>query len=66
VGRVSFFGFLRERERELRLIRRLNLMVSQLFLYIYIYIYIGQYTIAMVEVTTQEYVDNISYTVFPI
>jgi len=68
VGRVSFFGFLRERERELRLIRRLNLMVSQLFLYIYIYIYIyiGQYTIAMVEVTTQEYIDNISYTVFPI
>jgi hypothetical protein len=27
---------------------------------------VGQYTIAMVEVTTQEYVDNISYTVFPI
>jgi len=43
-------------------------MVSQLFLYIYtyIYIYIGQYTIAMVEVTTQEFVDNISYTVFSI
>jgi hypothetical protein len=27
---------------------------------------VGQYTIAMVEVTTLEYVDNISYTVFPI
>jgi hypothetical protein len=37
-------------------------MVSQPFLYICV----GQYTIAMVEVTTQEYVDNISYTVFPI
>jgi hypothetical protein len=32
-------------------------MVSQPFLYICV----GQYTIAMVEVTTQEYVDNISY-----
>jgi len=37
-------------------------MVSQPFLYICV----RQYTIAMVEVTTQEYVDNISYTVFPI
>jgi len=34
-------------------------MVSQPFLYIYIYICVGQYTIAMVEVTTQEYVYNI-------
>jgi len=32
-------------------------MVSQLFLYICV----GQYTIAMVKVTTQEYVYNISY-----
>jgi len=32
-------------------------MVSQPFLYIYV----GQYTIVMVEVTTQEYVYNISY-----
>jgi hypothetical protein len=49
-------------DTKLRIIRRLNLMVSQPFLYICV----GQYTIAMVEVTTQEYVDNISYTVFPI
>jgi len=34
-------------------------MISQPFLYIYIYV--GQYTIVMVEVTTQEYVYNISY-----
>jgi len=47
---------------KLRIIGRPNLMVSQPFLYICV----GQYTIAMVEVTTQEYVDNISYTVFPI
>jgi len=46
----------------LRIIRRLNLMVSQPFLYICV----GQYTIAMVEVTAQEYVYNISYTVFSI
>jgi hypothetical protein len=32
-------------------------MVSQPFLYIYV----GQYTIVMVEVTTQEYIYNISY-----
>jgi hypothetical protein len=32
-------------------------MVSQPFLYIYV----GKYTIVMVEVTTQEYVYNISY-----
>jgi hypothetical protein len=32
-------------------------MVSQPFLYIYV----GQYTIIMVEVTTQEYVYNIFY-----
>jgi hypothetical protein len=31
-------------------------MVSQPFLYIYIYI--GQYTIVMVEITTQEYIYN--------
>jgi hypothetical protein len=37
-------------------------MISQSFPYICI----GQYTITMVEVTTQKYVDNISYTVFPI
>jgi hypothetical protein len=37
-------------------------MVNQPFLYICV----GQYTITMVEVTTQEYVDNISYTVFSI
>jgi len=49
-------------DTKLRIIRRLNLMVSQPFLYICV----GQYTIAMVEVTTQEYVDNISYTIFPI
>ena len=36
-------------------------MISQPFLYIYIYIYVGQYIIVMVEVTTQEYVYNISY-----
>jgi len=47
---------------ELRIIRRLNLMISQPFLYICI----GQYTIAMIEVTTQEYVYNISYIVFSI
>jgi hypothetical protein len=44
-------------DTKLRIIRRLNLMVSQPFLYIYV----GQYTIVMVEVTTQEYVYNISY-----
>jgi hypothetical protein len=32
-------------------------MVSQPFLFIYV----GQYTIVMVEVTTQKYVYNISY-----
>jgi hypothetical protein len=42
---------------KLRIIGRLNIMVSQPFLYIYV----GQYTIVMVEVTTQEYVYNISY-----
>jgi len=42
---------------KLKIIRRLNLMVSQPFLYICI----GQYTITMVEVTTQEYVYNIFY-----
>jgi hypothetical protein len=38
-------------------------MISQpfLYIYIYIYIYIGQYTIVMVEITTQEYIYNISY-----
>jgi len=41
-------------------------MVNQPFLYIYIrlayiYVYVGQYTIVMVEVTTQEYVYNIFY-----
>jgi len=49
-------------DTKLRIIGRLHLMVSQPFLYICV----GQYTIAMVEVTTQEYVNNISYTVFPI
>jgi len=44
-------------DTKLRIIGRLNLMVSQPFLYIYV----GQYTIVMVEVTTQEYVYNISY-----
>jgi len=47
---------------KLRIIRRLNLIVNQPFLYICV----GQYTIAMVEVTTQNYIYNISYTVFPI
>jgi hypothetical protein len=49
-------------DTKLRIIGRLNLMISQPFLYICV----GQYTIAMVDVTTQEYVDNISYTVFHI
>jgi hypothetical protein len=44
-------------DTKLRIIRRFNLMVSQPFLYIYV----GQYKIVMVEVTTQEYVYNISY-----
>jgi hypothetical protein len=44
-------------DTKLGIIGRLNLMVSQPFLYIYV----GQYTIVMVEVTTQEYVCNISY-----
>jgi hypothetical protein len=44
-------------DTKLRIIRRLNLMVSQPFLYIYV----GQHTIVMVEVTTQKYVYNISY-----
>jgi hypothetical protein len=42
---------------KLRIIRRLNLMVSQPFLYICV----GQYTIAMVEITIQEYDYNIFY-----
>jgi hypothetical protein len=49
-------------DTKLRIIGRFNLMVSQPFLYICV----RQYTIAMVEVTTQEYVDDIFYTVFPI
>jgi hypothetical protein len=44
-------------DTKLIIIGRLNLMVSQPFLYIYV----GQYTIVMVEVTTQEYVYNIFY-----
>jgi len=44
-------------DTKLRIIGRLNLMVSQPFLYIYI----GQYTIVMVEVTTQKYIYNIFY-----
>jgi hypothetical protein len=44
-------------DTKLRIIGRLDLMVSQPFLYIYV----GQYTIVMVEVTTQEYVYNIFY-----
>jgi len=40
----------------LRIIRRLNLIVSQPFLCICV----GQYTIIIMEVTTQEYVYNIS------
>jgi hypothetical protein len=46
---------------KLKIIRRLNLLVSQPFLYIYIYICIGQYTIIMVVITTWEYAYNISY-----
>jgi hypothetical protein len=42
---------------KLRIIRRLNLLVSQPFLYIWV----GQYTIVMVEVITQEYDYNIFY-----
>ena len=49
-------------DTKLRIIKRLNLIISQPFLYICV----GQYTIAIVEVTTQKYVYNISYTVFPI
>jgi hypothetical protein len=44
-------------DTKLRIIGRLDLMVSQPFLYIYV----GKYTIVMVEVTTQEYVYNIFY-----
>jgi hypothetical protein len=44
-------------DTKLRIIGRLNLMVSQPFLYIYV----GQYTIVMVEVTTQKYIYNIFY-----
>ena len=45
---------------KLRIIGRLNLLVSQPFLYICV----GQYTIVMVEITTQEYDYNISYIVY--
>ena len=44
-------------DTKLRIIRRLDLLVSQPSLYIYV----GQYTIVMVEVTTQEYDYNIFY-----
>jgi hypothetical protein len=36
---------------KLRIIRRLNLLVSQLF-YIYVCVCVWQYTIVMVEITT--------------
>jgi hypothetical protein len=45
---------------KLRIIRRLNLLVSQPFLYICV----GKYKIVMVEIITQEYDFNISYIVF--
>jgi hypothetical protein len=44
-------------DTKLRIIRRLNLLVSQPFLYICV----GQYTIGMVGVSIQEYDYNISY-----
>jgi len=44
-------------DTKLRIIWRLNLLVSQPFLYICV----GQYTIVMVDSTTQEYDYNISY-----
>jgi hypothetical protein len=44
-----------ESDTKLRIIGRLNLLVSQPFLYICV----GQYTILMVEVITQEYDYNI-------
>jgi hypothetical protein len=44
-------------DTKLRIIRRLNLLVSQPFLYIYV----GQYTIGMVRVNTQEHDYNIFY-----
>ena len=47
-------------DTKLRIIRRLNLLVSQPFLYICV----GKHTIVMVEVTTQEYDYNISYIVY--
>ena len=54
-------------DTKLRIIRRLNLLVSQYFLYIYIYVCVcvcvcvGQYTIVMIRITTYEYAYNISY-----
>jgi hypothetical protein len=44
-------------DTKLRIIRRLNLLVSQHFLYICV----RQYTIVMVEIITPEYDYNISY-----
>jgi hypothetical protein len=44
-------------DTKLRIIRRLNLLVSQPFLYIFVW----QYTIVMVEVTIQKYDYNIFY-----
>jgi hypothetical protein len=46
-------------DTNLRIIGRLNLLVNQPFLYICV----GQYTIVMMEVTTQEYAYNFSYIV---
>ena len=56
-GREKIVLTIEGSDTKLRIIGRFDLMVSQPFLYICV----GQYTISMVEVTTQEYVDNISY-----
>jgi hypothetical protein len=53
-------------DTKFRIIRRLNLLVSQPSIYMRVYVWGGgnmQYTIVMVEVSTQEYDYNISYIV---
>jgi hypothetical protein len=57
----KFIKFIKNLAQKLRIIGRLNyLLVSQPFLYICV----GQYTIVMVEITTQEYGYNIFYIVY--
>jgi len=57
----KFIKFIKNLAQKWRIIGRLNyLLVSQPFLYICV----GQYTIVMVEITTQEYDYNIFYIVY--